>query len=454
MMRNHTLLSLAVFVSSLYTAPLHAQHISTFAGTGTAGYSGNGGGAGAAQLSSPSGVATFGYYNVFIADQGNHAVRKVYAGLIGAFAGNDTAGNTGDGHPATAARLNAPHAIAADASGNIYIADYAANVVRKVNTLGIITTIAGTGTAGYTGDGGPATAARLNNPYGIAVDGFGNIYIADATNNVVRKLDASGLISTIAGDGTGAGMGMGNGGYSGDGGAATGAKMDFPAGVATDVAGNVYIADAFNNVVRKVDVTTGIITTVAGNGMPGYYGDGGAATNAKLKFPSGVAADGFGNLYIADENNNVVREVSATGTITTIAGTGAVGYQGDGGAATAAQLNGPNGVAVDGNGLIYIADHGNNVVRLVGATAGVNSVQSSETVDIRPNPSGGYFTVALPQSANTITVTVTDISGRTVDAKTVSGKAKEITFGKLNPGVYLVKLEGSGNVSAAKVTVW
>jgi trimeric autotransporter adhesin len=455
MIRNHTRLYLAVVVFSLSSVSLRAQNITTFAGTGTAGYSGNGGPSGAAQLSNPTGVVTFGFSNVFIADQGNHVVRKVNSsGIISTFAGNDTAGNTGNGRAATAARLNTPHGIAADALGNIYIADYASNVVRKVNTSGIISTIAGTGVAGYSGDGGAATAAKLYYPYGVAVDGMNNVYIADANNNVIRKVDPSGMISTFAGDGTGAGLGIGSGGYGGDGGDATAAKLNFPAGVAADVAGNVYIADAYNNVVRRVTASTGIITTVAGNSTGGYSGDGGAATGARLRFPAGVAVDGSnGNLYIADESNNAIRKVTAAGIITTIAGTGTAGGLGDGGAATAGQLNAPAGVTIDGSGFVYIADNGNNRVRIIGNTTGVGQAVSAPGVNIYPNPSAGSFTIDLPNRGNAVTVTVMDIAGRIVHTKTIADRSATVTFNHLKPGSYLVKLEDGNTVSTATVTV-
>ena len=219
------------------------------------------------------------------------------------------------------------------------------------STTGIITTIAGNGIAGYSGDGGLATNAELNNPYGVAVDSNGNIYIADTNNNRIRKVNSTtGIITTIAGNGTA--------GYSGDGGLATNAELYYPYGVAVDSNGNIYIADTYNNRIRKVNSTTGIITTIAGNGTAGYSGDGGPATNAQLNYPYGVAVDSSGNIYIADTDNNRIRKVnSTTGIITTIAGNGNPGYSGDGGPATNAELYDPSGVAVDSNGNIYIADY-------------------------------------------------------------------------------------------------
>ena len=245
-----------------------------------------------------------------------------------------------------------------DASGDLFIADAGNNVVREVNaTTGVIITLAGTGTAGCSGDNGPATAAQLSSPSGVAVDGSGDVFIADAGNNVVREVNATtGVIVTIAGTGTA--------GYSGDNGPATAAQLSSPAGVAVDASGDVLIADSGNNVVREVNATTGVIITIAGTGTAGYSGDNGPATGAQLSAPSSVAVDGSGDVFIADSGNNVVREVNATtGVIVTVAGNGVAGNSGDNGPATAAQLSSSSGVAVDDSGDVFIADAGNNVVR-------------------------------------------------------------------------------------------
>ena len=336
--------------------------ITTVAGTGERGYSGDGGPPTSAQLRSPQGVAVDGLGNLYVADYLNHRVRRVdAAGVITTVAGTDERGYSGDGGPATSAQLGAPRGVAVDGSGNLYIADYGNGRVRKVDAAGVITTVAGTGQRGYSGDGGPAASAQLGLLRGVAVDGSGNLYIADARNHRVRKVDATGAINTVAGTGERR--------YGGDGGPATSAQLGRPQGVAVDSSGNLYIAANYNRRVRRVDAA-GVINTVAGTGQWGHSGDGGPATSAQLRSPHGVAVDGLGNLYIADTYSSCVRRVDTAGVITTVAGTGEWGYSGDGGPATNAQLQRPRGVAVDGLGNLYIADSDNHCVRRVD-TAGV-----------------------------------------------------------------------------------
>jgi sugar lactone lactonase YvrE len=400
--------------------------ITTVAGNGTPGFSGNGARAIHAELNEPQGVAVDAGGNLYIADTQNSAVRLVSAsnGFIAAFAGNRFAGYKGDGGPATTARLNLPEGVVLDSAGDLYIADTANSVIRLVNaSTGIITTAAGDGSAGYSGDGGPATAASLDQPAAVAIDGTGNLYVPDQYNFVIRLVNSSGTISTIAGDtfssyggdsgiATGAQMyepmgsvaldpsgnliisdsgnnavrqvaastgfittiaGTGRVGYSGDGGPATSAMLDQPQGIALDAAGDIYIADAGNNVVRRIDASTGLISTFAGSQGCAYDGDGGPATSAHLCFPAGVAFDTAGDLYIADTDSMVIRRVDATGAITTVAGNGTRGYSGDGGAATGAALNIPNSVAVDGAGNLYIADTYNMAIREVAASTGIIS---------------------------------------------------------------------------------
>ena len=332
----------------------NTQIITTIAGNGQAGFSGDGGPAIQAALTGPWNVTVDKAGIIYISDTNNHRVRKVDKnGIITTFAGNYNWYASGDGGPANQAGLGNPTAVAVDDAGNVYIA--ADNRIRKVNTSGIITTVAGNGQSGYNGDNIPATQASLYGPKGIAVDFSGNIYIADQINYRIRKVDTNGIITTVAGNGQYS--------FSGDGGSAIQAGLGgYPGSVAVDGVGNLYIAS--DGRIRKVD-TSGIITTVAGNGQQGYSGDGGPATQARFNNLSGIAADSVGNIYLCDRNNERIRKVNTSGIITTIAGNGIQGYGGDGGPATQGVLNYPEGVAVDSKGNVYIAEMYNNRIRKV-----------------------------------------------------------------------------------------
>ena len=294
----------------------------------------DGGPAVEAELYNPAGVAVDGAGNLYIADASNNGIRKVDStGTITTIAGTGEFGFSGDGGPAVAAQLRSPRGVAVDSAGNVYIADSSNRRIRKIDSTGTITTIAGTGRLGFSGDGGPAVAAQLRSPYGVAVDGAGNLYIADASNNGIRKVDSTGTITTIAG--------TGESGFSGDGGPAVEAELRSPYGVAVDSAGNVYIADSSNWRIRKID-------SIGDDRLQWGRRPGSRA-------PRGVAVDSAGNVYIADVGNHRIRKVDSTGTITTIAGTGEFGFSGDGGPAVEAELRSPYGVAVDSAGNVYIA---------------------------------------------------------------------------------------------------
>src|SRR2546422_3740875 len=453
--------------------------LSLIAGTGTSGFSGDGGPAVSARLSYPGNLVVDGGGNLYIADWGNDRIRKVNTeGIISTIAGNGKERFEGDGGAATSASLNGPRGVAVDPAGNVYIADRGNSRIRKVDTVGLISTIAGNGTSGFSGDGGLATAASFD-AWSLAVDVSGNLYITDARNHRVRKVNTAGIISTVAGDGgdifggdggpatatsvlpvdifvdpggnlyladasyrvrkvngdgiittiacngtsgfTGDGgpataascvpyrvardsagnlyvadgssrrirkvsaagiittvAGRGTGQSSGDGGPATLAELIQPLGVAVDPAGNVYIADEGSNRIRKVN-TAGIISTIAGNGKQGFNGDGGRAAAASLYEPSGVAGDPAGNVYIADGGNVRIRKVDTAGIITTIAGNGKEGFSGDGGPATSAELSFPVGVAVDPAGNVYIADEGSNRIRKVNTAGIISTIAGNDT---------------------------------------------------------------------------
>jgi sugar lactone lactonase YvrE len=357
--------------------------ITTTVGDGTSGYSGDGGQTTSAMLSGPNGVALDSSGNIYIADTSNHAIRfvNVSTGLITTVAGTGISGGagfSGDGGQATSANLDTPYGIALDTSGNIYIADSGNNRIRKVTvSSSLFSTVAGTGSSGYSGDGAQATSALINYPVWSCLDTTGNVIFADLNNYVIRKVTVgTGIITTVAGNGTY--------GYSGDGGQATSAMLSYPYGVAMDSLGNIYIADTDNGRIRKVTISTGIITTVVGTGTNGYSGDGGKATLATMNYPSGIALDSSENFYISDTYNSRIRKVTySTGNISTVAGTGVSGYSGDSGQATSAALNRPSSAALDSSGKIYFSDKFNNRIRVFsqyGAPTGQPTARKSRSL--------------------------------------------------------------------------
>jgi len=284
---------------------------------------------------------------------------------ISTLAGTGEQGFEGEGVQATTAKVNNPFGLALDASGNLYIADQLNNRIRKLTSDGVITTVAGTGTASFTGDGSSATSAAVNHPCGLVVDSAGNIYIADTANNVIRKVTSAGTISTFAGTG-----GIGN---TGDEGEAAKAVLDHPIGLALDSSGQLYIADTGNNRVRVVGAD-GKINAFAGTGTAGSTGDGGPAKEALLNRPQGIFVDAGGVVYIADTFNHRIRKVDAGGTITTIAGIGTPGFSGDGGPATKAALRYPKSVTADSAGNLFIVDSFNARIRVIGPDGVIRTV--------------------------------------------------------------------------------
>ena len=420
-----------VFVLLFLPVLAKAQIITTVAGNGAYAISGEGGAATIASCD-PQGVFVDGLENIFIADNYNSRVEQVSpAGIINTIAGTGTSGFGGDGGSATAAELYNGLDVAKDAAGNLYIVDQTNQRIRKVTTTGVISTFAGTGygagtgVGGYSGDGAAATLAELYNPYAVAVDAAGNVYIADGGNHRIRKVNTAGIISTFAG--------IGSAGFSGDGLQATLAALNEPTGVALDDSGNVFIADANNNRVRKVN-TAGVISTFAGNGTAGYSLDGIAATSSALNAPIRVACSGLGNVYIADELNNRIRKVNSAGIISTFAGNGTLTYSGDGGPATAAQLSAYGGISVDGVENVYIADQGNHRVRKVsGIVAGSTTLcvgQTSTFADAVPTGAWSSSNAAIA-SVGIATGIVTGVSS----------------------GVATITFTGSGGYATAQVTI-
>jgi sugar lactone lactonase YvrE len=448
---SETLVVAAIAYGYWLSAPAGAQYIIdsssssfiyTVAGNSTAGYSGDGGQATFADLNSPASSVLDKSGNLYIADSNNNVVRKVAAGtgIITTIAGTGIAGFSGDGGPATTAQLNSPFGLAFDSAGNLYISDLYNSRIRKVTaTSGIITTYAGNGTFGSSGDGGPATSAELSYPYGIAIDGSGNLFIADADNNSVREIvAATGNITTVVGNGSN--------GYSGDSGPATSASFRLPQGVAVDASGNLYIADSWNNVIRKVTARTGTISTFAGNGYNagigygGYSGDGGLATSAELSHPIGVALDGTGNLYIADFSNQVIRKVAASnGYISTVAGNGpqnpCVSFGGDGGPATSAALCYPSGVSFDKAANLYIAGNDSRIRMATVAATPPTTSTATPSFSISPG------TYATPQ-----TVTLSDATPGAAIYVTLDGLSPSTTSQLYNG---MINVTGTVTIKAA-----
>ncbi len=401
----------------------YAQIITTIAGTGTYASTGDGGAATAASFRAIVDIAVDRRRNIYIAESDNNKIRRIdSSGVVTTFAGTGTSGFSGDGGAATAATLHSPFGVAVDSSGNVYISDGVNHRIRKVDTSGVITTIAGRGSTGGTGafggDGGAATAARLAYPASIAFDISGNLYIVDANNFRVRKINTSGIISTFAGNGSG--------GYSGDGGPATAAGLW--GGTSLFVAGgNLYLCDVNTHRIRKVN-SSRIISTIAGTGTSSYSGDGGAATAAYLNNPRGVVVDASGNVYISDQNNSRVRKIDTSGVITTLAGTGTSGHTGDGGPATAAQIEKPAGLAIDGNGDLLMGDTNDGVIRKIsisgtsttsGTLSGASSVcVSANTTLTSSGTSGGAWS-----SSSTSIATVSSsgvVTGVSAGSATIS----------------------------------
>lgn len=434
----------------------YSQIIITFAGngynegTGNGGYSGDGGQATAAEFWAPEGVTFDASGNLYIADNANQCIRKVNTSdSISTIAGMGPAfsGFSGDGGPATAAELSDPSGVAFDALGNLYIADLNNSHIRMVNTSGIINTIAGCNFGGYSGDGGPATAAELGEASGIALDALGNLYIADASNQCIRKVNTSGIINTIAGLGP---LGYG---YSGDGGPATAAELDVPSNIALDASGNLYIVDNQNSCIRKVN-TSGTISTFAGlgPGYSGFSGDGGQATAAEFNQPTDIALDALGNVYIIDAGNNRMRFVNTSGIISTLAGNNDQGYWGDGGPATAAEFDNVYGLTLDASGKIYIGDAGNNRVRIITSVTGINQLSLAyNEVSVYPNPSKGEMNVVLGGNGYSL-IKLYDLFGKEAYSRLLneiqSDLQLEVNVANLPDGVYFIQIMSkNGNIS-------
>ncbi len=412
--------------------------INTFAGNGTVAFSGDGGLAVNASLSSPTGAAVDAAGNLYIADQANAVIRKVSGGVITTVAGNGSFTFGGDGGPALNAGIN-PLAVVVDGAGNLYIADQSNNRVRKVTLAGVISTFAGNGTTVFGGDDGPATAAGISCPSGLALDTAGDLFIADRCHNRVREVTPDGTIHTVAGNGTS--------GSSGDGSPAINASLGCPFGLAVDSSGSLFIVDECQQNVRQV-TPDGIIHTFAGTGVPGYTGDGGPATGATLSFPFGVAVDAAGDVFIADSSNNVIRKVAPGGAISTFAGNGNFSFSGDGGPATAATLACPFGVALDAAGNLFISDQCNNRIRRVSGSGSVVVIPVVLTSNPSPSTFGQMVTFTATVTPATATGTAEFFDGTTsLGTASLAAGSASLSTASLVAGAHSITAAYSGDVT-------
>jgi len=428
------LLILFAFHFSLFI--LNAQIITTIAGNGIAGSSGDGGPASAAELYNPVGLYIYKGGDIYIADSRNNKIRMINSsGIITTIAGNGIAGISGDGGPAITAELNGPTGMCKDALGNLYIADQKNNEIRKVDISGKISTIAGNGIMGFSGDGGAATSCKFSLPTSICLDTNGNLYIADDLNYRIRKINTSGIIYTVVGGGPNSVT---------DGVPATSVRLGETSFLAVNDSGNIYVSTTVEPQIYRVD-GVGNIYIVAGTRTIGYSGDGGPATDAEM-YQVGICLDSLNNLYIADGANNRVREVNhSTGIINTIVGNGIGGYNGDGIFAIDAELAAPEDVFKNSYNDLYIADYNNNRIRKVTGITGIEQNKNPLNASLFPNPNNGQFTVQSSVVSGQYSVEVYNVLGE----KVYSASLPQTPIGALinlsnQPnGIYLYRLIGS-----------
>ncbi len=381
--------------------------VSTFAGS--AGSAGSTDGTGsAARFQSPSGVVVDASGNVFVADTSNHTIRKITsAGVVSTFAGSAGSSGSTDG-TGSAARFNRPIGVAVDASGNVFVADASNNVIRKITSAGVVSTFAGSaGSFGSTN--GIGSAARFKAPSGVAVDAAGNVYVADASNNVIRKITSAGVVSTFAGSA---------GSFGSTDGTGSAARFNRPVGVAVDASGNVFVADASNNVIRKI-TSAGVVSTFAGSA--GSLGStDGTGSAARFNNPIGVAVDASGNVFVADASNNVIRKITSAGVVSTFAGSAGSAGSTDG-TGSAARFNRPFGVAVDASGNVFVAEASNNVIRKITSAGVVSTFAGSAGSAGSTDGTGSAARFNNPQGI------AVDAAGNVFVADTVNHTIRKIT---------------------------
>ncbi len=394
----------------------NAQTVSTLAGSGTNGFA-NGTGT-TAQFSYPYGVALDAAGNIYVADRSNNRIRKITTnGVVTTLAGSGIAGfANGTG---TAAQFNLPIGVATDALGNVYVTDMANNRIRKITATGVVTTLAGSSIAGSAD--GTGASAQFANPGGIAVDVAGTVYVADSSTNRIRKITAAGVVSTLAGSTPGYADGTG-----------TSAQFLYPCGVALDAVGNIFIEDSGNNRIRKI-TAAGVVSTLAGS--TSGYSDG-TGTAAQFYVPCGVAADAAGNVYVAENGNNRVRKITAAGVVTTLAGSGAQGFtDGEG---TAAQFYWPYGVTIDAVGNIFIGDSGNHRIRKISGVLGTASYSHNQ-ISVYPIPTTSIINIDLEDITVTKTI-IFDLNGRVVQSENIVDNRSNLNINHLANGIYLMQI--------------
>ena len=433
-----------LFIVFFFSLTGYSQTITTIAGTGAFDCSDDGGLAIDGGLGGAQSVAVDMAGNVYVSESNCDRIRKINtSGIISTIAGDEDTGYSHNGAPATSCGLHMPTGVTTDRLGNVYIADNLGNAVRKVNTAGVISTVAGTGMDGYNGDNIPATSAQLDKPYDIAVDGLGNVYIGEMGNRRVRKVSTDGIITTVAGNGDDLEPGV-------NGQPATAVGLGPVAGVAVDASGNLYVScynsashfgsDSVNEVFRVN--AAGVVNSIAGTGAGGYSGEGGPATAALLSHPTKVATDNSGNVYIADMGNNRIRKIDASGIITTFAGNGTGGFSGDNGPAASCELNGPAGIAFDADGNMFVADKSNERIRrIANVSTAVNALTETKSLAVYPNPAANEVTISYTEKITN--VAVYDIFGQVAYLRNYNAEQVQVNVADLPAGVYLVKVNGT-----------
>ncbi len=425
--------------------------IVVIAGTGISQYIGDGYPATGFSLAFPKSICIDKKGKIYVADYANDRIRTLYHDTLNTIVDTlSLGGDSGDGGLADTAKLDDPDGVCLDTAGNIYITEWYNDLIRKVDAkTGIISTICGIVGGGFGGDGGLADTARINSPGSSCTDIAGNVYIPDYNNQRIRKINiASGYINTIAGTGVN--------GYSGDSGLATNATLSYPNSICVDTSGNVYFSEHGNNTIRRIDAVTGIINTIAGTGTEGYSGDGSLAIHAELADPSGIFIDKYNYIYLADHNNNVVRVITPAGIIYTIAGTGGYGYTGNGGPPLNATFRGPTAVCTDDSGYVYIADGNNSVIWKMTPVdtlhLGIKEIVKP-SFNIYPNPSTGMFSVISGQQTGAADIRVINTLEQCVYNTSFAGKRIDINLSGYPAGMYFVQFISADNNVTEKIII-